>query len=200
MLVWFDLESCETWAKTSHSYGKATANSLGGSVIWVGWSLRCGIWLPALWFCGGRAQKRDNSLYPHFCLENTVPQLLPWCQTLQFLPECQWCLSSCYPGAGAQREWIWVSPCMGSLRRTSWDSRGFFHELIPCWYLQSEVMRTYLPDTGTLGWGDLVWGWNSLLPRYPSQIFIHYTWKWDQPILCLCPSYQGWMDVVFFNL
>ena len=32
--------------------------------------------------------------------KNAVPQLSPWCQTLQFLPVCHWCLSSCYPGAG----------------------------------------------------------------------------------------------------
>ena len=30
-------------------------------------------------------------------------------------------------------------------------------------------------------WG-LVWGWDALLLRYPSKIFIHYTWVWDQPI------------------
>ena len=28
------------------------------------------------------------------------------------------------------------------------------------------------------GLGGLVWGWDSLLPRYPSQIFIHYIWMW----------------------
>ena len=33
--------------------------------------------------------------------EKTVPQFLPWCQTLQFVPEFHWCLSSCYPDAGA---------------------------------------------------------------------------------------------------
>ena len=30
-------------------------------------------------------------------------------------------------------------------------------------------------------WG-LVWGWDSLLLRYPSQIFLHHMWAWDQPI------------------
>ena len=47
------------------------------------------------------------------------------------------------------------------------------------------------------GLGCLVWGWDSLFPRYPSQIFIHHTWILDQPVLHLCPSYQsgqyGWM-------
>ena len=66
LLVWEDLGSCEAWAKTSHSYGKVTIITLGGSVIWVGqsirgspgrgkqcypgsWSLRYGTCLPALW-------------------------------------------------------------------------------------------------------------------------------------------------------
>ena len=44
------------------------------------------------------------------------------------------------------------------------------------------------------GLRGLVWGWDSLFLRYPSQIFIHHMWVWDQPVLCLCPSYQsGWM-------
>ena len=36
--------------------------------------------------------------------KNAVPQLSPWCQTLQFLPVCHWCLSSFYPDAGVQRK------------------------------------------------------------------------------------------------
>ena len=40
----------------------------------------------------------------------------------------------------------------------------------------------------------LVWSWESLLQRHPSQIFIHHTWMWDQPVPHLQPPYQyGWM-------
>ena len=46
-----------------------------------------------------------------------------------------------------------VSPCVGSLRGTAWGSRSFFHWFNPCWFLQSEVVGTYFPGTGTLGWG-----------------------------------------------
>ena len=86
--------------------------------------------------------------------EKTVLQLLPWCQTLQFLPECHWCLPSYYPSVGALREWVWVSLCMGSLGGTASDSRNFFHQLSLPWFLQPTVMRTYLLGTGTLSWGD----------------------------------------------
>ena len=63
--------------------------------------------------------------------EKDVPQLSAWCQTLQFLPICYWCLLSYYPSAGAQMKWLWVSPCVGSSRGTAWDSTSFFHWLNP---------------------------------------------------------------------
>ena len=55
---------------------------------------------PAHWFCLGRTQQRDNGLCTCQCQ----------CQTRQSLPV--WCPSSYYPGAGAQREWIWVGKSM----------------------------------------------------------------------------------------
>ena len=43
------------------------------------------------------------------------------------------------------------------------------------------------------GLGGLVWGWESSLLRYPSWIFIHLTWMWNQTVPQLHPSYQsGW--------
>ena len=68
---------------------------------------------------------------------------------------CHWCLSSCYPGARAQRELVRVSQCVGSLRGTAWDSRSFIHQLNCRWFLQPDVMGTHLPGIGTLGCG--VW-------------------------------------------
>ena len=41
---------------------------------------------------------------------------------------------------------------MGSLSGTAWGSRSFFHQLNSQWFLQPEVVGTYLPGTGTLGW------------------------------------------------
>ena len=38
LLVWDDFGQPEAWAKTSHLYGKATGNSLGGPKSWVGLS------------------------------------------------------------------------------------------------------------------------------------------------------------------
>ena len=112
---------------------------------------------PTCWLFWGRVQKRDSGLCVPFCLGESVSQLLPSSWTLQFLHVCHWCLSSCYPSAGAQREWVSLSPCMGSLRRTAWDSRCFFYLLNPRWFLQPEIMGIYLPATGTLDWGAWCW-------------------------------------------
>ena len=64
----------------------------------------------------------------------------------------------------------------------------FFHWLNPHWFLQPEVMETYLPGTGTLGWGTC-WGAGTSLSRgIPPKFFIHHTCVWDQPIPHLCIS------------
>ena len=104
----------------------------------------------ALWICGGRAQKGTLASACLSVWEKAAPQFWLLCQILKFLPIC---LSNCYPGAGAQREWVWVSPCLGFLRVTAWDSRSVFHWLNPHWFLHPEIMGTYLSGTGSLGWG-----------------------------------------------
>ena len=54
-------------------------------------------------------QPSKCSPYPWFCL----------CSS------CLLSLSSCYPGTEAQREWVCISWCGGSLRGSAWDSRCF---------------------------------------------------------------------------
>ena len=90
-----------------------------------------------------------------FVWEGAVPWHSPCCQTLQFLPVCHWCPSSFCPSAGAQGEWVCVSPksILDSLRGDAWESRSFFCCPNPHWFLQPEVMGIYLPGAGTLGWG-----------------------------------------------
>ena len=46
-----------------------------------------------------------------------------------------------------------MSLCVGSLRGTAWGSSSFFCQFKLHWFLQPKVMGTYLPVTGTLGWG-----------------------------------------------
>ena len=106
-----------------------------------------------------------------------------------------WCLSSCYPGAGAQRKWVWVTESVcGLLKRDCLRLQKF----LP---LTQSLLVFASRSSGDLsswhwnpGMGGLVWGWDSSLPRYQPGIFIQHMWMWGQPILHLCASYQsGWM-------
>ena len=98
---------------------------------------------PACWLCWLSAW------------EKAIPQLSPWCQPLQLLPLCHWCLLRCYPSAGALSQWGWGSSCVGSLRGTAWNFKSFFHQLNLCWFFAT---RNY----GTLS----SWHWN---PRLGSR-------------------------------
>ena len=67
---------------------------------------------------GGRVQKQTMASVLLSVWEKAVPQLPPQCQIFQFLPLCHQCPLSFYSTAGAQREWVCISPCVVSLRGT----------------------------------------------------------------------------------
>ena len=100
----------------------------------------------------------------------------------------------CWSSEGVSR----VSPRSGPLKRTAWNPSSFFYQLNPCWFLQSDIMGTYLPDTRTLGCGGAGMGLGPLIPEISLQIFIHHMWVQNQPIPHLCPSFQFWCGF-FFN-
>ena len=87
---------------------------------------------------------------------------------------------------------------MGSLKGTAWGSRSFFHSFNPCWFLQPEVVGTYLPGTGTLGWeawcgAETLQSWNirmSLPNFYPPHVGEGPACSTSAPLLTV------WMDVV----
>ena len=110
----------------------------------------------AVW---GRARKRDNAdaWLLEFCPGGCCPTALTLMPDTSFLLVCYWFPSSCFPGTRAQREWIWVSPksIVGPFRGNTWESLSFFCCPSSHWFLESEVMGTYLPGTGTPDW--VVW-------------------------------------------
>ena len=145
----------------------------------------------ALWVL---VSERGNGLYLPFCLkENCPPALalmpdssLPHNMPLVPFKQLPWFWSS---------ERVNLSKSMCEFFKGNWLRLQQFlpptqsplvfvaksYEVLSSWHLNPGL------------WG-LVWGWDSLLLRYPSQIFIHHTWMWNQPILLLCPSYQSeWM-------
>ena len=60
---------------------------------------------------------------------------------------------------------------------------------MPTGFSQLEVMETYLPGTGTTGWG--AWCGAGTPHSWSIPIFICHTWVWDQPVLHLCQSQRG---------
>ena len=145
------------------------------------------------WLCGCMWGGLKKGTVASACLsvcEKAVSQLPPWCQTLQFLSVNHWCLSSCYPSAGVQREWVWVSLCGGSLRGMLW---------VP------EVFSTDPTPTGFTGrsCGELSsWHWNpglgvysEIFLRYPSGVFIYHL-NVGSACSMSAPLLPVWMDVV----
>ena len=68
------------------------------------------------------------------------------------------------------------------------SSSSFFHQLNPHWFLQPEVVGTYLPGTGTLGWGawygvGLFTPDVSLLSFYPSHVVVGPAHSASVPVL-----------------
>ena len=73
------------------------------------------------------------------------------------------------------------------------ESSSFFYLLNPHWFLQPEVMGTYLPGIGSLGWGPGM-ELGPLAPKISLPNFYLSRVGVGQPILHLCPSYRSvWM-------
>ena len=167
LLLWEDLERSEAWANISHSCGKATVNSLFGSVNSVGQSLRESPGQGKWWSqvdgvsdtvpipCASverKTQKNNDGLcqfYQQFCLgEHCHPALsllldisVPPCMPLVPFKLLPWCWNS---------EGVSLSESMHVPFKGNYLG---IHRLSPHWFLQPEVMRTHIPGTGTLGWG-----------------------------------------------
>ena len=67
-----------------------------------------------------------------------------------------------------------MSLFVGFLRGTAWGSKSFVHQLNPRWVWQPEVVGTYLPGTGTLGWWGPGVGLGHLTPEISLPKFIHH--------------------------
>ena len=120
------------------------------------------------------------------------------------------CLGESCPPAPALMPHTSVPPCTPlvpfKLLPCCWSSEGVSLSKSVCGFFRSNCLglQKFLPLTQSLlvfaatsygvlsswHWG-LVWGWDFSLPRYPSWIFIHHMWIWDQPIPHFCPSYQS---------
>ena len=111
----------------------------------------------------------DTSVPP--CMPLVPSKLLPWCWS---------------------SEGVSLSKSMcGFFKRNCLGSQQFL-------YLTPSLMVFAARSYGDLfswywnpGMGRLVWGQESSLPRYLSQIFIHHTQTWDQPVSAPLTSLHG---------
>ena len=172
------------------------------------WRRRYGAHLPVCW---GRAQQRNNCLSLHLCLGESCPSSsCP--DTKQFssswhVPGVVFQGSRYCSHAGAQRELVWISPCMGPLRRTASDSTSFnfpqsqsplvftarSYRDFPSWHWNSGLGTCCGVVTPCFSWGP---------PQlsYPSGFLS--LWVWDQSIPHLptaphAPTYLSWCGFLF---
>ena len=180
------------------SWGGAFGDCLGGATHVNRWTLSMVLCFVAL--CGGGLRKGTvAAVWPlEFCLGQSCPHHPPWCQTLQFLPIRHWCPSSCCPSAGAQKEWVCVSPKSGPFTRSCLRIPVFSAISTPTgFHSQNFWGLIFLALEPCVGWPGV--GLGSPTPEVSLLIFIHYTQVWGCPCnmsmsLCLHCSYPfGWM-------
>ena len=76
--------------------------------------------------------------------------------------------------------------CVGSLRGTAWDSRSFFYQLNPHWFLQPEVVGLIFLALEPWAWGPAV-ELGHFIPE--SSIFIHHIgWGTNSFHICTPPT------------
>ena len=135
---------------------------MGGPVSWVEWSLRespglgspsqlmeSQIWHPsassvALWFRGGRVQRRDNGLCPPFCPPALA--LMPNTSASSCIPQM---LFKLLPQFWSSEGVSLSNSICGFFKRNCWVLQRFFPQTQS---LLVFATRTYLPGTGILGW------------------------------------------------
>ena len=122
----------------------------------------------------GGLRKNNNGLCQHFCLGESSPSALALVLDKSFPSHLSLMPFNLLPPC-CSSEGVSSSLCMESLGGTAWDSRSFcLPSLKSCWFLQPEIMRTYLH-------GTIPWAWESsvalgpVAPEIPLLIFIHHT-------------------------
>ena len=152
--------------------------------------VRYGTILPAMWLSGGRAQKMDKNLCPPFCPPALT--LMPNTSLSPCMPLVPFNLLPHYWNS----EGVSLSLCVSSLGGTAKDSRSFCHLLNPHWFLQPEVMGTYLLILEPWAGGPGV-GLGPLVPQiplsnfYPPHVGVGPACSASPPLLPV------WVDVVF---
>ena len=207
--------ACLREFSTGHLYGKAIGKTWVG--LKIGWAIALvnhwGVvncvrhihWVsdmaPSCWLCGSAmvALRKGTMVLASISFwDKTVPQLLPWIQTIQLYPYVSGVFLSVAPMMEPKGSQSKLRLCVGPLRGIAYGSSSFcLPQPQSSWFLQPEVMGTSLHGTGTLGWGPDM-GLGCLTPQISILIFICHMWVLDQPVLPLSASFQSQCSF-FFN-
>ena len=126
-------------------------------------SLTTSVWEKAAPRSHPDAGKFSSSLYIPSTFQSAAPMLEP--RANESAEVFLWALSEELPGT---------------------PEVSFYHNLNSCCFLQMEFMRLNFLTLETWAGRPGV-GLGPLVPEISLPIFIHHTWVWDQPILCLYP-------------
>ena len=116
--------------------------------------------------CWGSVHQRKNGLCQHLYLRESCPTALTLMPDNSLSP-CMFLVPfKCCSHAGAQREWVQVSLCIGPLRGVAWYLRRL-HLLQPqySWDFITGSYGDFSSCLWNCGLEDLVCGWDSLLFR-----------------------------------
>ena len=215
LLVRENLGKSEAWAKRSHSNGKpletagvclkvgwakASRNYQGGANSEPGWwrlivlaSSSVALWEEGL--------SKEQWPLPALLSRRKLSQALALMPDSSVLSICLWWLNLLPP------YWILegVSLCTGPLRGTARESSSsVFHSLNFHWFWVPNGNKSPARSCGDLsfwhwnpGLGDLVWGWDPLLLRYPAQFLSATRGCGTSSIPRLCCFYQSWCNLFF---
>ena len=124
-------------------------------------NLRYGTTLLALWLCWGEGSEKGQWPLPAFLSRRKLSS----CSSLDARHFSAF--QSATPVMEFRAVSLSTSVC-GFLKRNCLVLHLFLPQLNHCWFLQPKVIETYLPGTGTLGWGawcgaGTPWSWGTLL-------------------------------------
>ena len=139
--------------------------------------------VPAGWLCGSEGKGLRKKQW-------TLFTLMPDTSCSSFLYSTD-AFQAATPSAGAQRQWVWVGGSMCEFfKRNFLGLQKFLPLTQPLLVLVARSFGDLSSWHWNLSLGNLMWGWEPLLLRYPSPNFIHHTWVWDQPVPHLHLFYQ----------
>ena len=153
---------------------------------------------PACQLCGWRVQKRDSGLCPPFCLGESCPPALTSIPDTS-VPPCRPLVPSKLPSQCWSSEGMILSKSVFEFfKRNCLGLQKCLPLNQSLLVLQPEVMGTYLPGTGTLGWGTCCEAGDPCSQDTPPE-FLSITCRCGTILFCISVPPTSLDGCGFFN-